>query len=59
MKMKIKWEKFFHDPDELEITRNKKHGEKSTAEVTIHGLREYGGTKIVTFKINAQPMSGR
>lgn len=57
--MKIKGEKVSLTPDDFEITGYTNNAKKGTAKVTIHGLREYGGTKIVTFKINAQPMSGR
>ena len=57
--MKIKGEKVSLTPDDFEITGYTNNAKKGTAKVTIHGLREYGGTKIVNFKINAQPMSGR
>lgn len=57
--MKIKGEKVSLTPDDFEITGYTNNVKKGTAKVTIHGLREYGGTKTVTFKINAQPMNTR
>lgn len=57
--MKIGGQKVSLTPDDFEIVGYTNNIKKGTAKVTIHGLREYGGTKTVTFKINAQPMSGR
>lgn len=57
--MKIGGQKVPLTPDDFEIVGYTNNIKKGTAKVTIHGLREYGGTKTVTFKINAQPMNGR
>lgn len=57
--MKIGGQKVSLTPDDFEIVGYANNIKKGTAKVTIHGLREYGGTKTVTFKINAQPMNGR
>ena len=43
-----------NDYEIISYTNNIKKG---TAKLTIHGLGEYGGTKTVTYKIIAQPMS--
>lgn len=55
--MKIGGQKVSLTPDDFEIVGYTNNIRKGTAKVTIHGLREYGGTKTVTFKITAQPMS--
>lgn len=40
----------------FEITGYSNNLKKGTAKVTIHGIGEYGGSKTVSFKINAKPM---
>ncbi|MBD5477606.1 MAG: type I pullulanase [Lachnospiraceae bacterium] len=44
------------DKSNFEITGYSNNTKKGTAKVTIHGIGEYGGTKTVSFKINAKPM---
>ncbi|MBD5525647.1 MAG: type I pullulanase [Lachnospiraceae bacterium] len=45
------------DKSNFEITGYSNNTKKGTAKVTIHGIGEYGGTKTVSFKINAKPMT--
>lgn len=44
------------DASIFEITGYSNNIKKGTAKVTIHGIGEYGGSKTVSFKINAKPM---
>ncbi len=55
--MKLNGQKVPLTPNDFEIVGYTNNIKKGTAKVTIHGLGEYGGTKTVTFKINAQPMA--
>lgn len=55
--MKIKGQKVSLTQDDFEIIGYTNNIKKGKAKVTIHGLREYGGTKTVTFRITAQPMN--
>ncbi|MDE7321924.1 MAG: type I pullulanase [Lachnospiraceae bacterium] len=57
--MKIGRDKVNLTHNDFEIVGYTNNIKKGTAKVTIRGLGEYGGTKTVTFKITAQPMSGR
>lgn len=54
MKVKGKWEEI--DKSCFEITGYSNNVKKGTAKLTIHGTGEYGGSKTVSFKINAKPM---
>ena len=54
MKVKGKWEEI--DKSCFEITGYSNNVKKGTAKLTIHGIGEYGGSKTVSFKINAKPM---
>lgn len=44
------------DASIFEIIGYSNNIKKGTAKVTIHGIGEYGGSKTVSFKINAKPM---
>ena len=54
MKVKGKWEEI--DKSCFEITGYTNNVKKGTAKLTIHGTGEYGGSKTVSFRINAKPM---
>ena len=42
-------------PTDYEITGYQNNTKKGTAKVTLKGVGNYGGTKIVSFKINSKP----
>lgn len=54
MKENGKWVEI--DKSCFEITGYTNNIKKGTAKVTIHGIGEYGGSKTVSFKIDAKPM---
>lgn len=54
MKVQGKWEEI--DQSCFEITGYTNNVKKGTAKLTVHGTGEYGGSKTVSFKINAKPM---
>ena len=54
MKENGQWVKV--EPSNFKITGYTNNIKKGTAKVTIHGIGEYGGTKTVSYKINAKPI---